>query len=282
MLDKLINSYETFILDIWGVLHNGQQLLPGAVEFIARLEANHKQYYLLSNAPRPVNSAHRKLVSLGLDIPMERILTSGAFFLEALKDPTLAPQTNLLGKAAVIGIEKNDELLGDVDIEIVSSLAQADYLIMLAFADDEAEVVHYCSLFKEAISHNLPMICVNPDKVVFEGTRKRYCQGHFASIYTEMGGKVHYFGKPYQEIYQYLFSSHSLSKDKAIMFGDSINTDIKGASSFSIDSALLLTGIHQDETNVANLLKLSTTSPTYILDDLVGSYEQQETRSTGT
>jgi HAD superfamily hydrolase (TIGR01459 family) len=273
MIDKLINIYETFILDIWGVLHNGKQLLGGVEEFIAKLEAKDKQYYLLSNAPRSVGFAHDRLVRLGLDIPKNRILTSGAFFLETLTNPKLMPSVDLFGKAAVIGIEKNDELLKNADIEIVSSFKEANYLIMLAFADDEEEMYYYYESLKNALRCGLPMICINPDKIVFEGNKKRYCQGHFASIYAEMGGKVHYFGKPYPEIYQYLFNLHSLSKDKAIMIGDSINTDIEGASTFSIDSALLLTGIHQEEADIDNLLKLSIAKPTYVLNNLIGSYE---------
>lgn len=279
MLTKIINSYNTFILDIWGVLHDGHSLLPGAAEFIKRLEENGKQYYLLSNSPRPAAINHRSLLAMGLNIPQDNILTSGQFFLELLKNPALAPDVDLSGKAFVIGANLHTELMESAQLCTTESLTDASYLLMLAFADNEQELTQHSTSFKEAIALGIPMLCVNPDKTVIHHGNMIYCQGTFASSYEQLGGKVHYFGKPYREFYQYLFDLHGLNKKGAIMFGDSLETDIKGANDFGIDSAMLLTGIHKDERNVANLLKLSTTVPSYILDDLVEIYEQQKTRS---
>ncbi len=268
MLTKLITTYEIFILDIWGVLYDGEQLLGGALEFIQKLEERKRRYYLLSNSPRPAVVVYKNLASLGLNISLNNILTSGQFFLDSLKNPAFAEHASLSDKAFIIGGHKHKELLSAANLVQTEVLHEAGYLLMLAFADKKAELLEYQTSFKEAISYNVPMLCINPDEVVIHNNQKRYCQGTFASIYEEMGGKVVYFGKPHKEIYQYLFDLHNLEKQGAIMFGDSLSTDIKGAENFGIDSAMLLTGIHKNERNVANLLKLSTTVPNYILKDL--------------
>ncbi|MCE2992290.1 MAG: TIGR01459 family HAD-type hydrolase [Candidatus Jidaibacter sp.] len=273
MLDKIINTYQTFILDVWGVLHDGEALLPGAHNFINRLKLEKKNFFLLSNSPRPVEDVSAKLVSLGLNIPNTNILTSGQFFIEALANPNITG-TNLAGKAFIIGADKHKELVASSGVTVAESLQDSSYILILAFTNKLEGIQEHTEIFKQAITFKLPMLCINPDKTVIHAGARNYCQGQFASLYEALGGKVFYFGKPYVEIYEYLFKKHGLTKDKAIMIGDSLDTDIRGANNFGIDSALLLTGIYKDETDVANLLKLSTNIPSYILDNLVNTYAQ--------
>ena len=275
-ISKLLSlNYSPLILDIWGVIHDGSNLYHGAQDFMRELNSRKIDYYFLSNTPRPVASTYKKLTSLGLDIDPNKIVTSGDFFLSFLANSSLYPDIsiNAKGKFAVVGLEKNDELLRDAQINIVDDFKSADYFIMLAFADSLGEVDKYSMLLQEALKYNLPMICINPDKIVYQGDNKRYCQGYMAQIYQEMKGQVYYFGKPYKSIYQYLFTKYKLNKSRALMIGDSLDTDIGGANTFGIDSALLLTGIHKDEPNVSNLIKLHTNKPEFILKNLVGVNE---------
>ncbi|MDF3047041.1 MAG: sugar phosphatase of the superfamily protein [Candidatus Midichloriaceae bacterium] len=273
MLDKIINTYQTFILDIWGVLHDGEALLPGVEHFINALKLKKKNFFLLSNSPRPVKSVHTKLTSLGLNIPDNNIFTSGQFFIEALANPSIT-SINLTGKAFIIGADRHTELVASSRVLASESLQNSSYILMLAFTNNLDEIPRYTEVFKQAIASGLPMLCINPDKTVIHAGSRNYCQGQFASFYESLGGKVFYFGKPYVEIYEYLFKKYGLTKDKAIMIGDSLDTDICGAKNFGIDSALLLTGIYKDETDVANLLNLSTNVPSYILNNLVDTHEQ--------
>ena len=48
----LASRYDAFILDLWGVIHDGQQLYPGVKECLEALRAEHKKIIFLSNAPR--------------------------------------------------------------------------------------------------------------------------------------------------------------------------------------------------------------------------------------
>ena len=52
-LRSIVNEYDVFFIDIWGVLHNGINLFPNSVEVLENLERNKKKYVLLTNAPRP-------------------------------------------------------------------------------------------------------------------------------------------------------------------------------------------------------------------------------------
>lgn len=260
----MLTKYDSFIFDIWGVIHNGHHLLPGVAEFINKLQMKNKGVYFLSNAPRPSDHVHMKLVELGLNVPVESLLTSGEFFRHTLKDP----KQKLGSRPYVIGIEKNDVLLKGMNVDIADDIRDADYLIVLAFADGDDELAYYKEALKPALKRGLKFACVNPDKVVMHGDELRYCPGYLAKIYEEMGGEVAYYGKPHVPIYDHLFELHNINKERAVVFGDSLETDIRGANDFGVDSVFLLTGIHKGERDVANLLKLHTTIPTYIHNKL--------------
>ena len=53
-LSDIYKNYDTFVIDLWGVVHNGMVLNPKAIEAIEQLEKNSKKILFLSNAPRPV------------------------------------------------------------------------------------------------------------------------------------------------------------------------------------------------------------------------------------
>ena len=87
------------------------------------------------------------------------------------------------------------------------------------------------------------MVCTNPDLVVHRGKQKEYCAGTLAEIFKDLGGSVHYFGKPYPEIYNFC----TKADEKVLVIGDNIRTDIKGANNMNFDSLFIISGIHKDE-----------------------------------
>ena len=52
-LSVIYHKYDVFFIDLWGVVHNGIQLYPGAIEVLENLNKLNKRFVLLSNAPRP-------------------------------------------------------------------------------------------------------------------------------------------------------------------------------------------------------------------------------------
>ena len=66
-LRSIIDEYDLFFIDVWGVLHNGINLFQNSVEVLERLEENKKNYVLLTNAPRPNQTVFEFLKKMGLD-----------------------------------------------------------------------------------------------------------------------------------------------------------------------------------------------------------------------
>ena len=86
----LAEAFDGFILDLWGVIHDGVRPYPGAVDCLTRLRAARKPAVLLSNVPRRAASVQAKMREMGIaDGLYTAILTSGEAVHRALRD--LAP-----------------------------------------------------------------------------------------------------------------------------------------------------------------------------------------------
>ena len=63
-LSEIYHKYDGFFIDLWGVVHNGIQLNPGAIEVLENLNRLNKRFVLLSNAPRPSKNVEKFLCGL--------------------------------------------------------------------------------------------------------------------------------------------------------------------------------------------------------------------------
>ena len=112
------------------------------------------------------------------------------------------------------------------------------------------------------------MICTNPDLVVDRGNTQEYCAGSIAKLFEKIGGEVVYFGKPYKEIYNSILRE----KDKALIIGDNLRTDIKGANLIKQDSLFIIDGVHKNEIkgieNLSKILKKYDVKTNFIQEKL--------------
>ena len=242
-LYEIHKFYDTFVIDLWGVMHNGIELNSKAIEAVDNLIKNNKKVVFLSNAPRP--SAEVKLFLNGLKMEskyLEHLVTSGEAAKEALR-------INKFGKYFYhLGPEKDKTLFFDIK-ENRTSLEKCDFIVCTGLFDENPnDINYYKKLLKKYVSKQL--ICTNPDLTVHRGKKEEYCAGAIAEIFESMGGKVVYFGKPYKEIYKMCFKK----EEKVIAIGDNLRTDIKGANNVKIDSVFILSGVHRSEFKKENEL----------------------------
>ena len=105
------------------------------------------------------------------------------------------------------------------------------------------------------------MICSNPDKTVIRGKNFMICAGLLAEYYEKIGGKVIYYGKPHNNIYEFCYKILDV-ENKILVIGDSLENDIKGANLQKLDSLLITDGIHREVNNNKDIDKEK-------LDDLI-------------
>ncbi|WP_169544507.1 TIGR01459 family HAD-type hydrolase [Sneathiella aquimaris] len=278
-LAQIADQYDAYILDLWGVVHDGTRPYPGALNCMQQLRANGKPLLLLSNAPRTNGFVENFLETLGVSRSFyDQILTSGDLTREVLTDRRFdyLKKENL--KFYQFGADKDRGLDDGLDYTRVFNVAQADFLICTGLAHDDVETPeNYRALLAEAARLNLPMLCANPDLTVMKGDRMLYCAGALAALYEELGGQVTLFGKPYANAYEQSMQKLGVSDpSKILAVGDSMRTDIKGANGMQIDCVLCSGGIHAEEWGLTDggcptdgqvkaLVDLHGFSPTYVV-----------------
>ena len=235
-LREVYSKYDAFFIDLWGVIHNGIQIYPGAIGVLENLNKLNKRFVLISNAPRPSKSVEKYLIKLKMDKTfLNNLVTSGEAALQTLKNNIYGEKFYHLGpkrdEDLIKGFEKNQ-----------TSLDKCDFILCTGLFDDKTNSLNYYENLLEK-NKKLKMLCTNPDLIVHRGLKTEYCAGTIAAIFEKMGGDVIYFGKPYPEIYNFFIKKN----EKILAIGDNIKTDIVGANRMKFDSLFITGGIHEKE-----------------------------------
>ncbi|WP_052742182.1 TIGR01459 family HAD-type hydrolase [Kiloniella litopenaei] len=246
-LSEVADDYDLFIFDLWGVMHNGITAFPDAIKCLQLLrEHAHCEIIFLSNAARLSRSITDHLTNLGIKEDLyDRLLTSGDITANIIASRA-KEQSHLDGPNYFhIGPERAKPTLDACGGQEVP-LKDAELIICTGFFKEEEEKIEdYTELLKSARALNLPMICANPDIIVNRGNRIIPCPGTIAAFYEKLGGVVERFGKPYPAIFDCVFAQHTqVPRSRAVMIGDSLSTDIRGARQADIDSIWIGGGIH--------------------------------------
>jgi HAD superfamily hydrolase (TIGR01459 family) len=248
-MSALAADYEGFILDLWGVVHDGVTAYPGVADCLSRLRGAGKRIVLLSNAPRRVGPIARAMAEMGIDPTLyDHIVSSGEEVHQELRtrrDPWYAA----LGPACYhIGPERDRSIRNGLELDCVDAVEAADFVLNTGPSEDDETVVDYEDVLMAAARRSLPMVCANPDVEVIRGGRRIICAGALAARYEELGGEVRYHGKPYPSVYHHCFELLGASDRRRVLaVGDSLRTDIAGADAVGIDSVLVTGGLHAEE-----------------------------------
>ena len=83
---SIVDNYQLFYIDLWGVIHNGVSLHKEAINTLKEITKKNKDYVLLTNAPRPNSAVKSFLERLGMEKEIrEHVFTSGEAALNYLK-----------------------------------------------------------------------------------------------------------------------------------------------------------------------------------------------------
>jgi len=260
-LKSIVNRYDLFFIDLWGVVHNGIELYENSINVLDNLAAAKKDFVLLTNAPRPNATVINFLKKMGLKKYFENVFTSG----EAAHKYLISE----LGKKNFfhIGPPRDFDLFKNIEKNNVLNIEDADYFLCTGLFEDQENDLNY---YKKLLSNHTSkkMICTNPDLIVDRGEEREYCAGSVAKSFEEIKGEVIYFGKPHPPVYN--LSTNIINK-KVLCIGDNLNTDIKGANIQNFDSLLITNGIHRKEildTELMSVLKKYETRVDYIQNNL--------------
>lgn len=274
-LREISGQFDGFILDLWGVLHDGSYAYPGAIDALKNLRKENKKIILLSNAPRRIEKAQAVLDELGFSRDLyDHIITSGQVTYDYLRDQVSGfgfqeegktkPDTRHPTPYYYIGPEKDEDLLAGLEnYKITDNPAEAKFALATGFdAPGEAFATKQKQI-DACLKNNLQLVCANPDRVVVKQDGSVWlCAGLIYDYYLENGGKAIIFGKPYRQVYDRCLELFGCSVSDAqcsekntehrapstehlriCAIGDSIHTDVAGANNAGIYSVLCAGGI---------------------------------------
>jgi HAD superfamily hydrolase (TIGR01459 family) len=251
-LSKIYSKFDIFLVDLWGVIHNGIECYSDALNVLKNLKKT-KKIILISNAPRPSSSVQKFLNQINFNKSFyDFLITSGDLTRYYLKNFTKKENFYHLGP------DRDNSLFSNLMLK-KTTLKNARFVICTGVNNNNDNLNKYFSILKKIKKRNLKIICANPDLIVHRGDRAEYCAGSIAKLYEKMGGRVEYFGKPYKNIYEYIFrilkknSKKKIYKSKVLVIGDNLNTDISGANNFNVKNLFIAGGIHKPEWSKKNI-----------------------------
>jgi HAD superfamily hydrolase (TIGR01459 family) len=275
-LSEIVSRYDGFIIDLWGVVHDGVTPYAGALECLRNLAG--RKTLLLSNAPRRAASAQTMLRNLGIaDSLYTAILTSGEATWLALRDRTDPWFARLGTRVYHLGPQRDRNVLDGLGLTISTTPEDAEFMVNTGPDDDSQDPRDLGTFIPEleaCLRAGLPMICANPDLVVHRAGVCILCAGALAQYYQSHGGDVFSLGKPDPAMYRMALATLALPAERVLAIGDSLHTDIAGAQQAGIDSYWVLGGIHWDAlasnpAAAASLAAQSGLAPKFALERLV-------------
>lgn len=270
-MSEVAQYYDAFILDQWGVLHDGSDAMDGAVECLAALAAAGKQLIILSNDGARKASGMTgvsRLSKMGFDTTsLVGSVLAGEEAIQWMLREYGGRRTKCTWVAwSSHGFES--KYIDGLDLEFVPFeeteliIAQGTARLVTSVTDLHAEPVRnlqysksgdideVASGLRAAAARDALLVCCNPDlmtvKRISSGAEVvEYCPGGMARFYESCGGRVMWFGKPYREHFEASIRQLGIEdKSRVAMVGDALETDILGANNAGIDSVLVASGIH--------------------------------------
>lgn len=239
-LDALPERYRLILCDIWGVVHDGVILYPGAADRLEQWRGEGRAIVLITNAPRTAEAVEQQLLRLGLKRDAwDGVATSGEAGIAALK-ATERP-------VGFIGTRSDREILEGRDVEI----AGEDHFTELACTgldDERKHVEDYRAELERLADRDVLLHCLNPDRVVVRGGLPEPCAGALADLYLGLGGRVEWYGKPFPAIYRHALKlAGNPPAEEVLAIGDALQTDVLGAAKMGFDAVFVAGGIHAGE-----------------------------------
>lgn len=247
-LSDVSDQFDGFILDLWGLIHDGVTAYPGVVETFEALKRAGIATTLLSNAPRRSRLLVDGMSAMGISRDLyDDVFSSGEATWQELTARSDSFFSALGDQTYHIGPERDVSVLEDTGIERIQAIETADFVLNTGPVELHHSVDDYLDVLRHASERALPMVCANPDDVVIREGRRVICAGAIARHYESLGGKVAYRGKPDPAVYHLAAEKLGLKDpDRIAVVGDALETDVAGADAAGFKSIWCTGGIHAE------------------------------------
>jgi HAD superfamily hydrolase (TIGR01459 family) len=243
-LRALVEEYDAFLIDQFGVLLDGSKAYPGATKALALIAEHRKPVVILSNSGKRSQVNCDRITAHGFDRDhFIDVVTSGEI---AHKNIAQAIGTSIAKDARVIVFARDGDPSPVADLGLVETRdpSQAEVLLIVS-RELSTKREDYRAMMAQFDKRKGRCICLNPDLKMLTPQGLAFSAGSIAKDFQAMGGTVEWYGKPHPRIYQ---SALTLMPDiplrRILCIGDSIEHDIQGGYDAGLSTALVRVGVH--------------------------------------
>ena len=242
-ISRIIDNYNTIVLGMSGVISEGAGILSDAKDALLKLKKAGKQIVLLTNSAMRVEDIVKMIQENNLPLnTFANIVSAGEImhYMFKLRKGNFATIGNTYFN---LGNNNDNVIFAGLEYDAVDKLGQADFLFMGSPAHPQDTIDKYLQIMEFAASMNVPLVCVGNDTSGFINGEICIASGAVAEQYATLGGQIITLGKPENRIFEYALEGIG-EKEKTLLIGDNITTDIRGANLYGIDSVLISKGVH--------------------------------------
>lgn len=284
---EIVDDYDLFLLDMWGLMHDGSQPYEGVLDVIKQLKANGKDLIILSNSSKRREKSFKTLSKLGFDpSDFTKIITSGDVGYKWLSNDASSgsePWSVLSELHARYNRTVYVFGSGDGDRDYCEScdwrlapIGECNLIVARGTftLDDGSSVIDkktnlasyektYWDVLEVAAERRLPMLVANPDKVRPDVERPPM-PGKIGLDYEALLDEsdhelIQRVGKPFEDVYKIAMSDSDVPKSRILMVGDALETDVTGGSAMGIHTAWVIKdGIHSPDLPDGSLMDGAT------------------------
>lgn len=230
---------DALLLDLSGVLYDGDAMVPGAREAVARVQAHGLQVRFITNTSRKTRAMlSAQLQAMGFDIDDDQLFTAVDAARQWLKQHKLRPYCLV-----------HDNIAGEFD-----DFDQRDpNAVLIADAAEEFSYLNLNRAFQLCLQ-GAPLLGVGYNRYFKSGDELLMDAGAFIrAVEFAAGVEAVIVGKPSMEFFRQVMASTSAAPQRSVMVGDDVFGDVEGAINAGIPACLVRTGKYRqgDEDKVA-------------------------------
>ncbi|MEM8572283.1 MAG: TIGR01459 family HAD-type hydrolase [Pseudomonadota bacterium] len=239
---QIAPDFGAIVLDQWGVLHDGTDAYPSAIDTVKELKSAGHRLAVLSNSGKRAAPNTDRIAAIGFDVSaFEIVISSGEALWQDISTGRVQ-ERNLY--AIERGVGDAEKWAQGLDIRLTKSVDQADALLLMGLPDDSARP-DYVEVTQAALSRRLRVFCTNPDRASPRaGGRVVVSPGALAHDYAQAGGEVVYYGKPHTPVFRSLELALDLPPQRLLMVGDSLEHDVAGGHAAGWSTVFVRGGLH--------------------------------------
>jgi HAD superfamily hydrolase (TIGR01450 family) len=262
---RIVDGYDLVILDLDGVVFLIDKPIPGAAEAVERVRAlGVPVIFATNNASRRAGDVADLLSGMGVPARAEEVFTSAA-----AAAAILAKRFGPGAKVLVVGAEALREEVADAGLSVVASAEDKPVAVVQGYGPK----VGWAELAEAtlAVRAGATWVATNADRTLPSPRGALPGNGSLVAAVAHALGRQPdvVVGKPSPG----LFQAAAIGRQRPLVVGDRLDTDIAGAHNAKMDSMLVLTGV----SSRADLAEVAAEQrPTYVAPDLSGLFNESD------